>query len=240
MMRIAVTGSMGQVATSLVDSGGARVRDRPAWPARFLARGSRGRSRRPQGRTAGRGDQRRRLYRRRPGRGGGAPCACRQRRRGRPCGGSRRPDRRAPVELSTDYVFDGALDRPYREEIRRPEAPTGAPTLGERLVAERCADSVILRTAWVFSPYGPNFVRNDACPQRDARRGLGRRRPARQSDLGPRPRHSACSPSPRRARDDSSPALRGVFNMTGSGEATWADFAEASSREARRADAARG
>ena len=103
------------------------------------------------------------------------------------------------LQLSTDYVFDGALDRPYREDD--PTGPRSAygrsKLLGERLVAERCADSVILRTAWLYSPYGANFVRTMLSAQRDARRGLGRRRPARQSDLGPRPRRRRCSPSPR-------------------------------------------
>ena len=65
------------------------------------------------------------------------------------------------LHLSTDYVFDGALDRPYREDD--PTAPAGAygrsKLAGERLVAERCKDSVILRTAWVYSPFGANFVR---------------------------------------------------------------------------------
>ena len=65
------------------------------------------------------------------------------------------------VHLSTDYVFDGALDRPYREDD--PTAPTGAygrsKLAGEKAVAERWKDCVILRTAWVYSPFGANFVR---------------------------------------------------------------------------------
>ena len=65
------------------------------------------------------------------------------------------------VHLSTDYVFDGALDRPYREDD--PTSPTGAygrsKLAGEKAVADRCEDSVILRTAWVYSPFGANFVR---------------------------------------------------------------------------------
>src|SRR5271165_5329414 len=56
--RDGVDGSGGDLADR---AGGARVRDRPPWPPRFLARGSPGRPRRPQGRAAGRGDQRRRL-----------------------------------------------------------------------------------------------------------------------------------------------------------------------------------
>ena len=65
------------------------------------------------------------------------------------------------LHLSTDYVFDGALDRSYREDD--PTAPTGAygrsKLAGEKAVAERSEDSVILRTAWVYSPFGANFVR---------------------------------------------------------------------------------
>ena len=65
------------------------------------------------------------------------------------------------LQLSTDYVFDGALNCPYREDD--PPGPRSAygrsKLLGERLVAEHCANSVIVRTAWLFSSYGANFVR---------------------------------------------------------------------------------
>jgi dTDP-4-dehydrorhamnose reductase len=65
------------------------------------------------------------------------------------------------LHLSTDYVFDGTRDRPYREDD--PPNPTnvyGRPKLiGETLAAERCPNSVILRTAWVYSPLGTNFAR---------------------------------------------------------------------------------
>src|SRR5271156_447051 len=65
------------------------------------------------------------------------------------------------LHLSTDYVFDGALDRAYREDD--PTTPTGAygrsKLAGEKAGAERCETSVILRPAGVFSPFGANFVR---------------------------------------------------------------------------------
>jgi dTDP-4-dehydrorhamnose reductase len=59
---------------------------------------------------------------------------------------------RAPLlHLSTDYVFDGALDRPYREDDAT--APTGAygrsKLAGEQRIASVHPNHTILRTAWV-------------------------------------------------------------------------------------------
>jgi dTDP-4-dehydrorhamnose reductase len=141
------------------------------------------------------------------------------------------------LHLSTDYVFDGALDRPYREDDST--GPTGAygrsKLAGEKLIGERCEDSVILRTAWVYSPFGANFVRT-MLRLNETRDEVGvvadqRGNPTSALDIA-----DALIAIARRMKDDASPALRGVFHMTGSGEATWADFAEVVFREA----AARG
>jgi len=141
------------------------------------------------------------------------------------------------LHLSTDYVFDGLLDRPYREDD--PTGPTGAygrtKLTGEKAVAERCKDSVILRTAWVYSPFGANFVRT-MLRLNESRDEVGvvadqRGNPTSALDIA-----DALIAIAARIKDDSSPALRGVFHMTGSGEATWADFAESIFHEA----AARG
>ena len=65
------------------------------------------------------------------------------------------------IHLSTDYVFDGRLDRPYREADA--VAPMGAygrsKLAGEIAVATATGNHVILRTAWIYSPFGKNFVR---------------------------------------------------------------------------------
>lgn len=65
------------------------------------------------------------------------------------------------VHLSTDYVFDGGSDRPYREDD--PVGPVSvygaSKAAGELAVAALNPRHVILRTAWVFSPWGTNFVR---------------------------------------------------------------------------------
>ena len=65
------------------------------------------------------------------------------------------------VHVSTDYVFDGAARAPYREYD--PPSPVnlyGASKLaGEALVRAATRRHVILRTAWMFSPHGKNFLR---------------------------------------------------------------------------------
>ncbi len=132
------------------------------------------------------------------------------------------------LHLSTDYVFDGALDRPYREDD--PTGPTGAygrsKLIGEKLVSERCPDSVILRTAWVYSPVGSNFLRTmlrlNETREEVAVVADQRGNPTSAFDIA-----DALLAIAATVRGDPSPQLRGVFHMTGSGEATWADFAEA-------------
>jgi dTDP-4-dehydrorhamnose reductase len=65
------------------------------------------------------------------------------------------------IHLSTDYVFDGSKATPYVEEdAAAPANVYGATKLaGEQAVAAATPDHVIVRTAWIYSPYGKNFVR---------------------------------------------------------------------------------
>jgi dTDP-4-dehydrorhamnose reductase len=65
------------------------------------------------------------------------------------------------IQISTDYVFDGRGSEPYSED-----APTGALGVygrsklgGEELVRLNNAEHLIVRTAWVFSPFGSNFLK---------------------------------------------------------------------------------
>ena len=65
------------------------------------------------------------------------------------------------IHISTDYVYDGEKSGVYVEDD--PVAPLGiygrSKLAGELLVSQNCKKHIILRTAWVHSPYGQNFVK---------------------------------------------------------------------------------
>jgi dTDP-4-dehydrorhamnose reductase len=65
------------------------------------------------------------------------------------------------VQISTDYVFNGEADAPYTEDS--PTAPLNvygrSKLAGEEQVRAANPDHLIVRTSWVHSPFGHNFVR---------------------------------------------------------------------------------
>lgn len=133
------------------------------------------------------------------------------------------------VHVSTDYVFDGFADHPYAESD--PAGPTGiygaSKLAGEQAVLATHGDnSAIVRVAWVYSPFGANFVKTML-------RLAGDREevPVVADQIGnPTSALEIADGILQIATNllvDSSPALRGVFHMTAQGEASWADFAQA-------------
>jgi dTDP-4-dehydrorhamnose reductase len=132
------------------------------------------------------------------------------------------------VHVSTDYVFAGDKGEAYVEDdATGPTGVYGASKLaGEQAVMASGADAAILRTAWVYSPFGANFVKTmlrvagtrDELAVVDDQRGC----PTNALDLA-----DACIAVARHLAGGDDPAQRGVFHATGSGEGTWADFAEA-------------
>ncbi|MDR1738239.1 MAG: dTDP-4-dehydrorhamnose reductase [Candidatus Symbiothrix sp.] len=66
------------------------------------------------------------------------------------------------IHVSTDYVFDGKNDRPYLEsDPTDPQSVYGASKrAGEEILTTLCPESsIIIRTAWLYSIYGNNFVK---------------------------------------------------------------------------------
>jgi dTDP-4-dehydrorhamnose reductase len=64
------------------------------------------------------------------------------------------------IHISTDYVFDGTATKPYKPNARtNPVSVYGQSKLmGEKAIIEGCSPSVIIRTSWLYSKYGHNFM----------------------------------------------------------------------------------
>ena len=65
------------------------------------------------------------------------------------------------IQISTDYVFDGTNYRPYKEtDAVCPNSTYGRTKLaGEEAVIANCRQSMVIRTAWLYSTFGNNFVK---------------------------------------------------------------------------------
>jgi dTDP-4-dehydrorhamnose reductase len=65
------------------------------------------------------------------------------------------------IHISTDYVFDGNVNLPYKEDsATNPQSVYGASKLeGEKLAMQNNPETIIIRTSWVYSAYGKNFVK---------------------------------------------------------------------------------
>src|SRR5690606_3348233 len=125
------------------------------------------------------------------------------------------------LHFSTDYVFDGAGSTPLSTE--HPRAPLNAygrtKALGEELLEQSGADYLLVRTSWVYSSWGVNFVKTMArlTRERDTLKVVDdqRGRPTHVTGLAER-----------------SLALleqghRGTFHCTDEGECTWYGFTQA-------------
>lgn len=131
------------------------------------------------------------------------------------------------VHLSTDYVFEGSKDSPYTEDD--PTGPTGvygaSKLAGERAVLDAHANSAILRTAWVYSPFGANFVKTmlRLAADRDEVAVVADQRgsPTSALDIADGILAVVSNLASRPDRE-----LRGTFHLTGAGEASWAEFAQ--------------
>ena len=65
------------------------------------------------------------------------------------------------IHISTDYVFDGTNTRPYKEtDLTNPQSIYGkSKREGEEILFAICPESIVIRTAWLYSSFGNNFVK---------------------------------------------------------------------------------
>ncbi|MEK7122842.1 MAG: dTDP-4-dehydrorhamnose reductase [Patescibacteria group bacterium] len=129
--------------------------------------------------------------------------------------------------ISTDFVFDGKKNVPYAEDDEPNPLGAYAKTKyeGECAVQERCPRSFIVRTAWLYSPFGGNFVKTilRLCAERDSMSVVA-------DQYG----------SPTYARDMAEALMRmveqceekkdtipfGIYHYANDGEVTWFEFAQ--------------
>jgi len=130
------------------------------------------------------------------------------------------------IHVSTDYVFDGSGDRPWREDDPTgPRSVYGRSKLaGEAAVRETLPEHAIVRTAWVYSPFGRNFVRTmlTLAETRDSLSVVGDQigSPTSALDLA----DGLLAIAETWAREPG----RGVgatYHLAGTGSASWAEFA---------------
>jgi dTDP-4-dehydrorhamnose reductase len=133
------------------------------------------------------------------------------------------------IQLSTDYVFDGGLDRAYREDdATHPLGVYGDSKLqGERAVAAANRNHVILRTAWVYGPFGRNFARTmlALAGQQEPIQVVSDQRgtPTNALDLA----DGIIAVARNLLERPAAAELRGIFHITGGGDTNRAEFAAA-------------
>ena len=133
------------------------------------------------------------------------------------------------IQISTDFVFDGRADTPYLPEAATgPLSVYGASKLaGERHVLERLPhDGIIVRTAWLYSEFGSNFVKTML-------RLMGERRELKviNNQIGsPTSAHTLAQFILTLIKTGTT---HGVFHWTDGAEISWFEFASAIYREGR-------
>jgi dTDP-4-dehydrorhamnose reductase len=138
------------------------------------------------------------------------------------------------VHISTDYVFDGSGEAPWR-----PGDPTGplgvygqTKLAGEAAIAQAGGTWAVLRTSWVFSAHGANFVKTmlRLSETRDTLTVVADQigGPTPAGDIA-----AACLAMVATLQAD--PAAGGIYHFAGAPDVSWADFAREIFRQAGRA-----
>jgi dTDP-4-dehydrorhamnose reductase len=125
------------------------------------------------------------------------------------------------VHISTDYVFDGTSPIAYKEDaLPNPKSVYGVTKLaGEIACAKNCPNSIIIRTAWVYSEFGNNFVKTmlRLMEERDTLHVV--------NDQIGSPTYAADLAQAILTILDSKKWVSGVYHYTNEGEVSWFDFA---------------
>src|ERR1019366_3127636 len=130
------------------------------------------------------------------------------------------------VHISTDYVFDGRKGTPYveQDEVAPLNAYGRSKLAGEQGVCAANPRHVVLRTSWVYSPYGRNFVKTilRLASERERLTVVADQRgcPTAARDIA-----RTCLNVAMRCASEPARAPYGLYHFAGAGEATWFEFA---------------
>lgn len=130
------------------------------------------------------------------------------------------------IHVSTDYVFDGKAHMPYSEDAAtNPASVYGKTKLeGERALLKSNPQSIIIRTAWLYSSFGNNFVKTMVRlgKERDELRVVQDQigSPTNAADLA-----EAIVTIVYRVEEENYKFVPGIFHYTNEGVASWYDFA---------------
>lgn len=132
------------------------------------------------------------------------------------------------IHFSTDYVFDGTSEHPYSEDApTNPLGVYGASKLaGERAVLDASERNIVLRTSWIYSPFGQNFAKTMLRVARD-RESVSvvsdqRGSPTNALDLADATLSLCCI-----LQDQPHAQGGGLFHVTSASSTDWAAFAQA-------------
>lgn len=127
------------------------------------------------------------------------------------------------LHISTDYVFDGAGHLPFKPDSKT--GPLGvygsSKLLGEENIKNSGVEHIILRTSWVFSPYGSNFVKTmlRLGAQKDVLRVVA------DQVGGPTPASGIAETLVFLAKSWGAKKLSGTYHFSGYPDVSWAEFA---------------
>jgi dTDP-4-dehydrorhamnose reductase len=138
------------------------------------------------------------------------------------------------IHVSTDYVFDGNGTQPYKEsDTTNPVSVYGQSKLkGESLALENNADAIIIRTSWVYSSFGNNFVKTmlRLMKERDSINVVNDQcgRPTYAADLANAILKIVEQKSKGKSQNSKNDLIGNIFNYSNDGDViTWYDFAVA-------------
>jgi dTDP-4-dehydrorhamnose reductase len=139
------------------------------------------------------------------------------------------------VHYSTDYVFDGSGSRPWTEtDLPAPLSTYGRTKLeGERAIAAHCERHLILRTSWVYSARGGNFIRTmlRLAQEREKLTVIDDQHGA---PTGAELLADVTAHAIRRLVTKGDRGLAGIYHLAAAGQTTWNGYASHVLAEARR------